>query len=184
MHEGGDTMNFNRLNIKFILHKDFLLRKTGPFLVGVLLVGTIQVQGYEGDIVKPGLQDKCGVCGMLVSKHPEWIAEVIFKDGSYSTFDGSKCMFKYYFDIPRYNSKKTKSDIASLFVTEYYTTTMMPPRDVYFILGSDVLGPMGHEFVPVRGEEAARQFMKDHYGKKILRFNEITPEDITQKTRK
>jgi nitrous oxide reductase accessory protein NosL len=40
--------------------------------------------------------------------------------------------------------------------------------------GSDVFGPMGNELVPFNKESDAREFMKDHTGKKILRFSDIT----------
>ena len=46
------------------------------------------------------------------------------------------------------------------------------------MLGSDVLGPMGKEFIPFGKEAEARQFMKDHQGKVILRFGEITRDMI------
>jgi len=173
------NMGLKKMNL---LYDRGILRTVSVLLLLLLwLAGPSAALGDEAVPVKPGPKDKCGVCGMFVGEHPGWIAEVIFKDNTYATFDGAKCMIKYYFDVQKYNSKKTKSDIAELFVTEYYTTAMMPAKDAYFILGSDVLGPMGHEFVPVRGEESAQQFMMDHHGKKMLRFNEITPEDIPKK---
>jgi nitrous oxide reductase accessory protein NosL len=134
--------------------------------------------GETGVPVKPGPQDKCPVCGMFVSGYPNWVAEIIFKDGAYAIFDGPKDMFKYYFNIPQYTKGKTKNDISALYVTEYYTTKVVSARDVYFILGSDVLGPMGNELIPVQGKEVAEQFFKDHKGTKIFAFDEITHQDI------
>jgi len=151
------------------------------FFLLIWLTGIAAATNDKAVPVKPGPQDKCGVCGMFVGEHPAWIAEIVFKDNSYAVFDGAKCMLKYYFDVAKYNSSKTKADIAELFVTEYYTTQLMPVQEVHFILGSDVLGPMGHEFVPVRGADAAQGFMKDHKGKTMLRFGEITPQHIPGK---
>ncbi len=102
----------------------------------------------------------------------------VFNDGTYAVFDGAKDMFKYYFNVSKYNKKKTKENIAEIYVTEYYTTKVMKARDVYFVIGSDVLGPMGHELIPVKGEAQANSFMWDHRGKKMLRFDEITPNNI------
>jgi nitrous oxide reductase accessory protein NosL len=37
---------------------------------------------------------------------------------------------------------------------------------------------MGHELIPFATEADARTFMKDHRGKQILRFEEVTPQVI------
>jgi nitrous oxide reductase accessory protein NosL len=42
---------------------------------------------------------------------------------------------------------------------------------VIFVTGSDVLGPMGKELVPILGREAAETFRRDHAGEKLLRFD-------------
>ena len=47
---------------------------------------------------------------------------------------------------------------------------------VLFVLGSDVLGPMGKEFISFAKEADAREFLKDHKGKSIYRFREVAPE--------
>ena len=130
------------------------------------------------DPVKPSKKDKCPVCGMFVYKYPDWIAEIIFKDGSTVFFDGAKDMFKYYFDIQKYSPEKNKRDIAAMYVTEYYAMKIIDARKAYFVLGSDVYGPMGHELIPLASDEDARVFMKDHKGKRLLRFREITPTAI------
>jgi nitrous oxide reductase accessory protein NosL len=130
------------------------------------------------EFVPPKRSDKCPVCGMFVYKYPAWVAEIIFDDNSYAVFDGTKDMLKYYFDMARYNPEKTRDDIAAIYVTEYYSNRIMPADDLFFVLGSDVLGPMGHEFIPVKGEPAAQTFLLEHKGNRMLRFDEITPADI------
>ncbi len=35
-------------------------------------------------------------------------------------------------------------------------------------------GPMGHEPIPFEKEDDAKKFLKEHKGKKILRFQDIT----------
>lgn len=150
-------------------------------LTGLLsLCLTMMLTGtpYASGPVKPTMKDKCPVCGMLVAKYPHWVAEIVFKDGTYVTFDGAKDMFKYYFNIQKYNRAKNKEDIAGIFVTDYYTTEMFRADEVYFVIGSDVRGPMGEEPVPVKGEDNARTFMKDHRGRQMLRFNEISLEVV------
>lgn len=118
---------------------------------------------------------------MFVAPYPQWIAEIIFSDGSYAVFDGAKDMFKCYFNVSKYQKGKTAKDISAIYVTEYYTTQMMIAKDLYFVTGSDVLGPMGHELIPIKGLHEAEIFMRDHHGKKMLKFEDVTPAEIPQK---
>jgi len=122
--------------------------------------------------------DKCRVCGMLVSVYPGWQCEIVFHDGTYAAFDGPKDMFKYYLNMSKYNPSKKQSDIAAIFVTEYYSTSMIDAEKAFYVKGSDVTGPMGVELVPIESAEKAKVFMKDHKGRKILKFSEITAEDL------
>jgi copper chaperone NosL len=123
--------------------------------------------------VKPSPQDKCPVCGMFVSQYPEWYSEIIFKDGSHVFFDGSKDMFRYYLDIKKYSPSKTIDDIDSLYVTEYYGVKPIDGRTAYYVIGSDIMGPMGRELVPLATKEDAEAFTHDHTGR-IIRFKDVT----------
>jgi len=127
---------------------------------------------------KPGPRDKCPVCGMLVEGFPNWMSTVVFKDGSQVFFDGPKDMFKYLLDLKRYSPKKQSSDIGALFVTDYYNLAPIDARKAWYVVGSDVLGPMGPEPVPLEKESDAKAFMKDHKGRQVLRFEDVTPDVI------
>jgi nitrous oxide reductase accessory protein NosL len=112
---------------------------------------------------------------MFVTKYPDWIAEVLFTDGSYAIFDGPKDLFKYLADLKQYVPGKGQKDIGAVFVTDYYAVQPINGFEAYYVIGSDVLGPMGREPIPFERERDAREFMQDHRGGKILRFNEVTP---------
>jgi nitrous oxide reductase accessory protein NosL len=47
-------------------------------------------------------------------------------------------------------------------------------RQAYYVIGSDVLGPMGHELIPLENQADAEEFLHDHGGTRILRFKEVT----------
>jgi len=128
--------------------------------------------------IKPAPRDKCPICGMFVAKFQDWNAEIIFKDGSYAVFDGAKDMFKYYFNLKRYNSSKSLGDIDSIYATDYYDLTLIDGTRAFYVIGSDVHGPMGRELIPFKEEAGARDFLKDHKGKTVLKFKEVTPEVI------
>ena len=139
---------------------------------------TLITYGGEKKPVKPSPKDKCPVCGMFVAKYPDWLAEIIFKDGTYVVFDGAKDMFKYYLNLKKYNPSKRIEDIDSVYVKDYYNLTFIDGSKAYYVVGSDVFGPMGKEFIPLEKEADAKEFLKDHKGKSILRFKEISLEVI------
>lgn len=159
-------------------------RNLAPLLVGRFVVVTLVLALFVASSaigaiqVRPSPKDKCPVCGMFVSKYPDFVAEILFKDGSYAVFDGAKDMFKFYFNLKKYQPRKDRSDIDRIFVTDYYRLTFIDAVGAYYILGSDVFGPMGRELVPVEDEARAKTFISDHKGRSILRFEDITPELI------
>jgi copper chaperone NosL len=122
--------------------------------------------------------DKCPVCGMFVAKYNNWLAQIVFNDGTYAAFDGPKDMFRYYLDMKKYNPSKTAADISNIFVTEYYSTEVVDARKAFFVQGSDVYGPMGSELIPLASEADAKEFMKDHAGNKILNFSDVSRESL------
>ena len=132
----------------------------------------------EKGMPKPTAKDKCPVCGMFIFKYPDWTSAVIFKDGSRAFFDGPKDMFKYLMDLKRYNPSKKTEDIDAIWVMDYYAVSPINARNAWYVLGSDVFGPMGRELIPLEKESEAKEFMKDHKGKKILKFSEVTAEVI------
>jgi len=132
--------------------------------------------GGAGGPVKPKATDKCPVCGMFVTKYPDWVSQAIYRDGSYAVFDGAKDLFKYLFNLRTYAPGRTAADIVRLYVTDYYSLTPVDGKRAWYVLGSDVLGPMGRELIPFAKEAEAQEFLKDHKGKQLLRFPEVTPE--------
>lgn len=128
--------------------------------------------------VKPEPKEKCPVCGMFVAKYPDWVAGIRFRDGSRAVFDGAKDLLKLLLRFDDYGPVSRRTDAEWTFVTDYYSLQQVDAKAAWFVVGSDVLGPMGHELVPFAREAEAREFLRDHKGKRILRFAEITPEVV------
>jgi nitrous oxide reductase accessory protein NosL len=172
---GGIKANMNRRKSGVRLSLTQTLTLT--LLVLTLSLATDADSGGRKTI-KPTQKDKCPVCGMFVAKYPDFLAEIIFKDGSYAVFDGTKDMFKYYFNLKKYNPKKRLEDIDSIYVTDYYNLALIDGYRAYYVIGSDVYGPMGKELIPLEKEADAKEFMKDHKGESILGFKDVTLEMI------
>jgi copper chaperone NosL len=143
-----------------------------PLLL-MLVVGSGASLGDDPPDIKK--TDRCPVCGMFVAKYPKWVGLTVFKDGSSYFYDGAKDLFKHLFNVPKYTPGKQPEGIKDIYVTDYYEVELIPAKTAFYVIGSDVLGPMGHELLPFKNQESAREFLEDHKGKSILRFHEVTP---------
>jgi nitrous oxide reductase accessory protein NosL len=144
--------------------------------VGALMLACWAVLAAAQMPPKPGPRDACPVCGMLVAKYPNWVATIVYRDGHAHHFDGAKDMFKFWFDPPKYAAGHRRDMIASLWVTDYYGLQKIDARKAWYVIGSDVLGPMGHELVPLASKADADDFMKEHKGARLLGFDQVGKE--------
>lgn len=127
------------------------------------------------DLPKPGERALCPVCGMFVAKYPHWTATVRFRDGHCEHFDGAKDLWKYVADVPHWSAGRSAETIETMGVTSYYEGERIAAGKAWYVIGSNVFGPMGHELVPHAAEADAAEFLADHAGRRILRAGEITP---------
>lgn len=141
--------------------------------VAVMLASAPVAWGGERRPAKPSATDKCRVCGMIVHKYPDFLAQIVFKDGSVVFFDGAKDLYKYYFRLQRSDAKGKVTQIDSVYVTDYYSLRPVDGLKAYYVAGSDVYGPMGKELIAFGKQAEARGFAKDHKGRSPLTFRDI-----------
>ncbi len=146
------------------LDSEMYLQATAVYLWDVKRVGGIVFNKRK---IHVGKHEKCPVCGMYVYKYPRWAAQIFYKDKHYS-FDGVKDMMKWYFGH--------KEGIKEIKVSDYYSQHAIDGKKAYFVIGSDTYGPMGYELIPFAELDDAKDFMSDHKGKKIFKFDEISPK--------
>ena len=149
-------------------------------VVAVALLSELPVGANGPAVAKPSPKDKCPVCGMFVSKYPDWVATIVFKDGTLRYFDGPKDLFKFLLDLKQFAPGKGQSDIDRFFVNDYYAVRLIDGRSAFYVIGSDVYGPMGKELIPFEKETEAREFLKDHGGKNMLRYQDVTPRILQE----
>jgi copper chaperone NosL len=156
--------------------------KAGRRSIAVLLLAcwAALAAAQQPAIPKPGAKDLCPVCGMLVAKYPNWIAVALYRDKHAHYFDGAKDMFKYLQSYAKYAPGHRKEDLAGLYVTEFYGLSKIDARRAFYVIGSDVLGPMGHEFVPLETRADAEEFLKDHKGRRIVAFDQVTTDMVAK----
>ncbi len=127
--------------------------------------------------------EKCPVCGMFTYKYPRWAAQIYYivedKEHHFS-FDGVKDLMKFYFNPNAWGNYKNskKENISKILVTDYYSQKAIDGKKAFYVINSDIYGPMGHEFIPFENMHEAKIFMKDHKGDRIISFEEINLEMI------
>lgn len=135
--------------------------------------------------IKLEKKEKCPVCGMFTYKYPKWATQIFYTHNGHThhhSFDGVKDMMKFYFSPMNWGDYKTssKNNITKILVTDYYSQKAIDATKAYYVIGSDVYGPMGDELIPFKRLEEAKTFSMDHRGKKIVEFDDIVEEDIYQ----
>jgi nitrous oxide reductase accessory protein NosL len=154
-------------------------KSNAGYVTGLLLVLAVAAQSAAAGSLpplSPSAKDKCPVCGMFVAKYPDWTAQVRFRDQKTVFFDGAKDLFKYYFKMESYHPGRSAADVGDVYVTDYYTVRFIDASAAFFVAGSDVYGPMGRELIGFSSAETAAEFMRDHRGREILRFETVSPE--------
>lgn len=153
-------------------------------LLGAAALGALGLVGIKTSVAragaatielpKPGPYDSCTVCGMFPARYPDWVATIKYQDGHAHHFDGAKDFFKHLLDMKKYAKGYRHEQIVGMGVTGYYATEMIDAREAFYVTGSDVLSPMGHDLIPHPDDYDAKEFIKDHKGKHILTFDQVT----------
>lgn len=148
------------------------------FTIVFLVVFGLGRQAISAEISAPFFSaqsdTRCPVCGMFVGKYPMWLSQARLSDGTVVAFDGIKDLAAYTFS-PQEFGAAPGAVVVDIAVRDYYSQAWMDGRKAFFVLGSDILGPMGHELIPFSSRAAAENFVKDHHGKEILDFAAISP---------
>jgi copper chaperone NosL len=120
-------------------------------------------------------QDRCPVCGMKVAEHAKFASAIQLTDETTYYFCGTGCMMRSWLH-PEIFLATEKERLQTPLVRDYFTGEEVDGRDVFWVAGSDVIGPMGPALVPVKGEKALEAFKRRHGGKAVFRLDEMNDD--------
>ena len=106
-----------------------------------------------------GEVQRCAQCGMRVDVAPRWMSGYDERQ-----FDTPKCLFRW--------AESQGADLNEAWVLDYYEGERLEVGRAHFVVGSDVLGPMGDDLVPMPDAIRAELFVRDHGGR-IVRVRQI-----------
>lgn len=98
---------------------------------------------------------------MRLDPKSPWRAELTSASGAVAQFDTPRCALRAHRRAP-----------SRLRVIEYYSGEWRDATSVRFVEGSDVVGPMGAELVPV-DPLRAESFARDHHATSVRRLEEL-----------
>ena len=130
----------------------------------------------KGKIVEPvDNKDICPVCDMYPARYPKNKCQLQTMDGEVIHFCSTQCLFEYLKNPGKYGKPALKSKFV--WVVDYDNGQWIYANAAYFVIGTEVAGPMGKEAYPFVNKKIAQNFAAAHSGK-ILRFAEVTIEKI------
>ena len=115
---------------------------------------------------KRSTSDRCAFCGMKIDPASAWRADLVSEGGALIHFDTPRCALTSW--------RTGKTAARAIRLQEFYDRTWKDGGDLRFALGSDVLGPMGPDLVPIDPSRAAK-FRADHGATDVVALAEITP---------
>lgn len=75
-----------------------------------------------------------------------------------------------------YHQGKSTADISAVYVTDYYTLELISAATAFFVAARDVYGRMGRELIAFSSVANAEEFLQDHHGSEMTRFDALSPE--------
>lgn len=145
-------------------------------------------QGTIGKGPRPGLKplnqnggmqiseaDRCPVCAMRPIRYPKFSCAIQLSDGRTYYFCGTGCMIRSWMH-PEVFLGADKSELSLPVVREYFTGRQMDARELEWVSGSDIIGPMGPALVPVQGKKEVETFKIRHGGKAVFTLEEMNDE--------
>lgn len=154
--------------------RGFLVSVMSASVAGVITLGASvsgckdKPSGQQGQPAQQqGAATRCKHCGMKIDPTSAWRAELVAADGSVLAFDTPRCALTQW--------RTGKSQAVTLRVQEYYERKWRNADELRFVLGGDVVGPMGPDLVPVDPSRATK-FIQDHGADRALRLDEVTTD--------
>lgn len=156
--------------------KGLIMKKTIAIIIALLLaLMFVACQKKDQNTGQKTEVKQCANCGMNTQMAPKWEQKIEMKDGTVNYYCGPRCMFKHVLD-----NHFGPQEMARVEVKEYYNLSVIDGTKAWYVIGSDVLGPMGNELIPFESENAALEFKRDHHGEKIVQWDEVDMDLIRE----
>jgi copper chaperone NosL len=143
---------------------------SGPSKAGGPLPGRESL-GPEGEM-HIDAEDRCPVCAMLPIRYPRFAAAIELQEGRTYYFCSPGCMLNAWLH-PDIFLEATAAQLKRPIVLEYLSGQPLDARLVFWVSGSDVVGPMGPALVPLKDQRHLDAFRQRHGAKQVFHLDEL-----------
>lgn len=102
---------------------------------------------------------------MKIDAASPWCADLVRADGTRAHFDTPRCALLAW--------RTARVAAVGVLLQEFYERAWRRGEELRFAIGSDVMGPMGADVVPVDPARAAK-FLADHHATRVVGLDELT----------
>ncbi len=158
-------------------------------LAGILLGAVMMAATAWGQSPRPGARpldhanrlhlsaaDRCPVCAMRPAKHPRFAAAVRLQGGRTFYFCSAGCMLKAWLR-PDVFLGAGPGDLEQPVVQDYFSGRPVDARTVFWVSGSDVIGPMGPALVPLQKAAHVDAFRRRHGAERVFRLEDLDEDN-------
>ncbi|AFM23393.1 nitrous oxide reductase accessory protein NosL [Desulfomonile tiedjei] len=133
----------------------------------------------DGKIIEPiDNKDECAVCRMYPARYSKHKCQLIDKDKKVHHFCSTQCLFRFLGNPREFVNNDTKP--AMIWVTDYQSGSWISAKTAYYLVGSRIQGPMGHEALAF--DKNAEALSTAHQqGGDVLVFSEVGIQRIEAK---
>ena len=111
------------------------------------------------------------MCGMFPSRIPECAAAMKLKDGRTYYFCSNRCLLTAWHQPRSYLGPEAV--VSRMVVLDYFRGQPLDGSMVWWVAGSDVIGPMGPALVTLDSHEAVEAFVRRHGGKQRFKLDQM-----------
>jgi nitrous oxide reductase accessory protein NosL len=108
----------------------------------------------------------------MTTRDKKMLSGIELDNGRTFYFCGTRCMLKAWL-YPKVYLGVKDAKVRRAVVTEFFTGAYVDAKNVNWVMGSDVVGPMGPMIVPLLGDEALLTFKERHGGSITFRLGEL-----------
>lgn len=120
--------------------------------------------------------DRCPVCAMRPAKYPRFASAIQLQDMTTFYFCSPGCMLKAWLR-PDIFLGTHAGDLELPVAQEYFSGQPVDARTVFWVSGSDVIGPMGPALVPVQKATHIDAFRRRHGANHIFRLEDLNTDN-------
>lgn len=183
--------HIHRGSPRFYSRRDLL--RVGGLAAGLTFAGCLGgAAAPEAVALSDGLQ--CDVCGMIIEKHPGPNGQLFYQDesprdhGNPARFDSLKhCFFPYRLEHEQRGWTETAAYVTDYSAVDYTlqsegeatlisshpeAAAFAPASKLTYVVGSDIQGAMGPDFIPFSNRADAESIAAD-YGGDLVAYTDI-----------